>query len=212
MWSFRFRSTHWEEISMKNSKALLTLGLALAYAAFTFSPAVHAQAQTVTFLDQFGETTSLVQGTDGNLYGPGPDGAYGYGSIIRMRPSGEVTTVYSFCSPAIHCADGGIPEQPILGSDGNLYGVTEVGGNAASAGTFYKMTLDGNLTVLYTFCPDGHGCVDGSDPRPVIQASDGSFYGVTAHGGAAGFGTIFRITPNGQFALLHSFCSREGCP
>lgn len=189
-----------------------TCGLALACAAIALSLALCARAQTVTFLDQFAGTTSLVQGTDGNLYGPGLGGAYGWGSMIRMTPGGEVTTVYSFCSPTIHCTDGGSPGNPILGNDGNLYGVTEVGGSAASAGTFYKMTLGGKLTVLYAFCPEGHGCVDGSGPRPVIQASDGNFYGVAARGGATGFGTIFRIGPTGQFTLLHSFCVVEGCP
>jgi uncharacterized repeat protein (TIGR03803 family) len=39
---------------------------------------------------------------------------------------------------------------------------------------------------------------DGQDPDALIQASDGNFYGTTYLGG----GTVFKITPQGQFTLL----------
>src|SRR5260221_6591124 len=111
---------------MKSSK-LFTLAHSLAYAAFTLSLAVCAQAQTVTFVYDFhasgqqGSASSVIQGTDGNLYGAAAGGAYNQGQIFRMTPTGELTTIYSFCSQA-NCADG--EEQgptPILGSDGHLY-------------------------------------------------------------------------------------------
>jgi uncharacterized repeat protein (TIGR03803 family) len=44
----------------------------------------------------------------------------------------------------------------------------------------------------------------------LIQASDGNFYGTTASGGAHDLGTIFQLTPSGDFTVLYSFCSSCG--
>src|SRR5689334_12213951 len=51
------------------------------------------------------------------------------------------------------------------------------------------MTSAGAATIkeLYAF-PAGT-----NDPNGLVLASDGLFYGTTANGGAAGFGTIFRM-------------------
>jgi uncharacterized repeat protein (TIGR03803 family) len=40
----------------------------------------------------------------------------------------------------------------LLGRDGNLYGVTSQGGVGTNSGTFYRLTLAGELTTLWTFC------------------------------------------------------------
>jgi uncharacterized repeat protein (TIGR03803 family) len=197
---------------MKPSNSFLTLCLALACAAITFSLGVRAQAQTVTFLYQFSgqaTATSVVQATDGNFYGTGSGGVYGEGQVFRMTPSGDLITIYSFCSQP-RCADGNNPISPILGSDGNLYGVAEDGGSAQGSGTFYRVTLDGRLTTLYKFCPV-RGCFDGQVPRGIMQASDGNFYGIAQYGGRGGYGTIFRISPTGAFKLMHTFCSLTNC-
>jgi uncharacterized repeat protein (TIGR03803 family) len=200
---------------MKNSKALLTLGLALACAAFTFSLAVRARAQTVTFIADFNGTNgyqpfgTLTQATDGNFYGTTTNGGgHGYGNVYRITPSGEVTSIYNFCLRSV-CNDGTTPESaPVLGSDGNLYGTTT--GFAYGYGTVYKMTLSGKLTTLYTFCSLAQ-CADGSFPNGLIQAGDGNFYGTTIDGGNFNEGTIFKITPAGQFTSLYSFCALANC-
>ena len=193
---------------MKHSRSEFTLALALACAAITFSLAVYAQAQDVTFLAQAG-ATSLIQATDGNFYGTGGGGIHDQGQVFRMTPDGRLTTIYSFCSQP-NCADGSDPfSAPILGSDGNLYGVIAAGGKN-DAGTFYRLTLDGQFTKLYTFC-SSPGCTDGVFPTGVIQASDGNFYGTTEVGGKFNYGTIFQISPTGQFKLLHTFCSQLHC-
>jgi len=55
---------------MKNSKALLNLGVALACAAFIFSLAARAQAQTLSYLADFDGTNGfgpfggVIQATD----------------------------------------------------------------------------------------------------------------------------------------------------
>jgi len=199
---------------MKRSKSSLTLATVFACAAITFSLAVRAQAQTVNFLTQFtgnqGSATTVIQGTDGNFYGSAFNGAYQKGQIFRMTPDGELTTIYSFCAQT-GCPDGdSVDRSPILGSDGDLYGVTGGGGNSSQSGTFYKMTLEGEITTLYTFCPVA-GCADGQAPRGIILASDGNFYGTTELGGKFSAGAIFSISPTGTFKLLHTFCAQSNC-
>jgi uncharacterized repeat protein (TIGR03803 family) len=73
------------------------------------------------------------------------------------------------------------------------------------------------LTTLYSFCAEPN-CVDGLSPRsPLVQASDGNFYGTTLDGGAeqiacnGGCGTVFKITPSGAFSTIYSFCSQQNC-
>jgi uncharacterized repeat protein (TIGR03803 family) len=198
---------------MKSSKSLLTLGFAFACAAITFSLAVHAEAQTFSYFTNFSardEGSSVMQATDGNLYMGGGPGAYGQGAILRVTPSGGFNVLYSFCSQR-GCPDGTDPSTPILGSDGNFYGTTEYGGNRFNGGTVYKMTLGGELTTLYSFCTSKE-CPGGASPEGIIQASDGNFYGTTGGGGnASNMGTIFSISPTGEFKVLNDFCSLANC-
>jgi uncharacterized repeat protein (TIGR03803 family) len=59
-------------------------------------------------------------------------------------------------------------------------------------------------TILHNFGGNGDGVSPTAD---LIQGSDGNFYGTTATGGSSGQGTIFRMTPQGFYELLHNFGS-----
>jgi uncharacterized repeat protein (TIGR03803 family) len=196
-------------------KSLLTL--ALTFAAITFSLAVRAQAQKITYLALQGMMSQpsppvFVQATDGDFYSVASSNLHQNGYVFRMTPAGEITILHSFCAQP-NCTDGDQPLAPILGSDGNLYGITGAGGNSALAGTIYKLTLDGELTTLHKFCPTTE-CTDGRAPIGLTLASDGNFYGVTQFGGANAdgeAGTLFSISPSGEFKLLYTFCSQANC-
>jgi uncharacterized repeat protein (TIGR03803 family) len=57
------------------------------------------------------------------------------------------------------------------------------------------------FTTLHTF--DG---TDSSQPyAPLMQASNGTFYGTASAGGAYGDGTVFAITTSGTLATIHNF-------
>jgi uncharacterized repeat protein (TIGR03803 family) len=172
--------------------------------------------------------SGVVQGTDGNFYGPafGGNALCGLGSaedaycgtIFKVTPEGTLTTLYSFCTQT-DCTDGFGSSGLVQGTDGNFYGTTEYGGNEcdevvlephAGCGTVFKITPEGTFTTLHMFdWTDGARPIGvlqgGSVGSGLIQGSDGNFYGTTADGGANGAGTIFKITPAGTLITLYSF-------
>jgi uncharacterized repeat protein (TIGR03803 family) len=85
--------------------------------------------------------------------------------------------------------------------DGNLAGTTLQGG-PANAGTVFTMTASGAVTVLYSFT----GGADGAYPYgALVQDADGSLLGTTSSGGAGNAGTVFRISPAGDFTVVYTF-------
>src|SRR5579864_206234 len=54
-------------------------------------------------------------------------------------------------------------------------------------------------------------CLDGASPQgSLVQASDGNFYGTATRGGAQNAndgGTVYKISPSGQFTLLDTFAA-----
>jgi uncharacterized repeat protein (TIGR03803 family) len=155
----------------------------------------------------------LIQGTDGNLYGTTNQGGLdGGGTIFKITPDGTLTTLYKFCTQNVggHCTDGYAPRAGLVqGTDGNFYGTAgEMG--AGDAGTLFKVTPPGTLTVLYNFCSQTN-CTDGAEPEAtLIQGSDGELYGTTVSGGVNDDGTVFRITTSGTLTTLHSFDGTDG--
>ena len=82
---------------------------------------------------------------------------------------------------------------------------------ANNGGTVFKITPDGRLTTLYSFCSQPN-CTHGSNPYAVlVQATDGNFYGTTLIGGANNAGTVFKMTADGRLTTLYSFCSQTNC-
>ncbi len=150
-------------------------------------------------------------GTDGDFYGATWDGGLSNaGTIFKITPTGTLTTIYTFCVATYpFCGDGINPLGPVLGTDGNFYGTTELGG-ANGEGSIFKITPSGTLTTIYSFCSQT-ACTDGSDDRNgIILGSDGNFYGTTYYGGVHNEGTVFRVTPAGVLTTLHSFDGTDG--
>jgi len=203
---------------MRSSKPSFTFYAAVAVAAITFSLAVRAEAQTFTSLANFTGGNgadpfygSLVQATNGNYYGTTHQGGkYSGGDVFEVTPAGKLSTIYSFCAQT-NCADGEDPwTSLILGSDGNFYGSTNIGGSTDDAGTVFKMTIGGKLTTLYNFCSAGCSS-SGEYPVGLVEASNGNYYGATSNSGANNGGTLFEVSSTGTFKLLYSFCARKGC-
>lgn len=179
-----------------------------ALLAFCIALAIVADSQVLTTLVNFNQTSgmypasTLVQGLDGNLYGTTEDGGNGGdGTVFKVTTKGVLTTLYVFCLQQ-DCADGQRPRAGLVqGTDGNLYGTTSQGGGTFKFGTVFRITPQGVLTTLHSFdSPEGM-----SPNAPLVQGSDGNFYGTTYEGGSWGDGTVFKMTPSGELTTLHSF-------
>lgn len=155
---------------------------------------------------------ALVQGLDGNFYGTTFYGgsftgticqSAGCGTLFKLTPTGILTTLYNFCTLA-NCSDGANPSAALIqATDGNFYGATQNGGLpncTGGCGTLFRITPNGTLTTLYSFCSQA-SCVDGFSPQAaLLQATDGNFYGLTFGGGTSSncfgqpCGTVFRLS------------------
>jgi uncharacterized repeat protein (TIGR03803 family) len=168
-------------------------------------------AGVLTTLYSFGgaadgsSANALVQGADGNFYGTTSGGGKNFGgTVFKVTPSGTLTTLYNFASSS---SDGFKPIGSLIqGSDGNFYGATNVGGATVNeAGTVFRITPGGALTIIYSFSGDA----DGFGPAAgLAQGTDGNFYGTTINGGANNAGTIYKISPSGTLTTLYNFCSQ----
>jgi hypothetical protein len=72
-----------------------------------------------------GTSTGTNQG--GVTYNPKQNN-FGSGTVFKITPDGQVTTLYNFCSKP-NCADGQSPSGGlVLATTGNFYGTTLSGG------------------------------------------------------------------------------------
>jgi uncharacterized repeat protein (TIGR03803 family) len=130
---------------------------------------------------------TLVQGTDGNVYGTTLAGGTNCGeddqcgTVFKITPGGMLTTLHNFDGTDGFDLFSGL----VAATDGNLYGTTEDGGGGY--GSIFKITPSGTLTTLYAFCTSGEGgfnCSDGQYPYAgLVQGTNGEFYGTTYGGG-----------------------------
>jgi uncharacterized repeat protein (TIGR03803 family) len=155
----------------------------------------------------------LIADTEGNLYGSTFAGGNlsclsaegGCGTIFRLDNTGKLTVLYVF---------GGAPdaanprERLTLDVHGNLYGITEFGGDYSCAphfagcGTVFKLDSAGHNTVLHSFA--GYP-TDGTSPQsPLFLDVAGNIYGSAVEGGNNDDGILFRIDRAGR-EVFYSF-------
>jgi uncharacterized repeat protein (TIGR03803 family) len=141
----------------------------------------------------------LIRDAKGNLYGTTL-----LNTVFRIDPIGKVTVLYTFTGPP----DGAILEAGLIrDSAGNLYGTTYSGGTT-NYGTVFKISAQGQETVLYSFT----GGADGGKPRhsSLVRDSAGNLYGTTGEGGSSDFGVVFKLDTAGSETVLHTFSGSDG--
>jgi uncharacterized repeat protein (TIGR03803 family) len=142
----------------------------------------------------------LFLDAQGSLYGPtSGGGATGNGTVFKVTAQGALSVLYSFTGGT----DGKWPQAGVVAdAKGNLYGTTYYGG-AHNAGVVFKVTPAGAESVLHHFT----GKADGGNPLTgaLVRDAHGHLYGTTSTGGAASYGTVFELMPNGTLKTLHTF-------
>jgi uncharacterized repeat protein (TIGR03803 family) len=105
--------------------------------------------------------------------------------------------------------NGRSPMAPLIqASDGYFYGTTQRGGVWNQGVVFKIAPWDHNVTVLHSFtgaAPEG-----GQPLAGLVQGNDGNFYGTTSLCLTGCFGTVFKITPDGNLTTLHGFSFGDG--
>jgi uncharacterized repeat protein (TIGR03803 family) len=193
-------------------------GSASLGALFKFDPAsgdvtvLHAFCDGST-ADDGQSPSSLILGSDGNLYGttiwggstttPGKQSGYGVLFEYEMA-KGKVLVLHSFRDGSV-AGDGEQPQSLTQGSDGNLYGVAMEGGSTNTNGALFEYNRATKvLSIVHSF-GDGSVTSDGKYPKFIIQGQQGVLYGTTESGGSAGYGALFSYSTTAGFAIVHNF-------
>jgi uncharacterized repeat protein (TIGR03803 family) len=122
--------------------------------------------------------------------------------VFKLTAQGDESVLWNFGKPG----DGGSPSVGvIIDASGNLYGTTTQGGVYGAlggpGGTVFKLTAQGNESVLWSF---GNGNDGFSPSGGLIMDKSNNFYGETG-GGAYFEGTVFSLTANGSESILWNF-------
>jgi uncharacterized repeat protein (TIGR03803 family) len=119
------------------------------------------------------------------------------GTVFKLTPKKNMTVLHSF-----DCYNGGFPQAGVTidESSGDLYGTATF--SPPTFGVVYKISADGSYSILHSF----DGVHDGSYPdSDLIFDPAKNLYGTTDQGGAGGYGTLYRLSPDGAFTVLHAF-------
>jgi uncharacterized repeat protein (TIGR03803 family) len=160
-------------------------------------------------VDGTNPTTGLIRDAAGNLYGTTSSGGpSGNGTVFKLDTNNVETVLYAFTGKQ----DGGAPQAGlVMDAGGNLYGSALFGGHLGcnptlGCGTVFEVDTTGTETVLHAF----KGGKDGAMPvGGLVLDAENNLYGTSQNNGAAGYGTVFRLT-GGVFKVLHSFGNTDG--
>ena len=151
----------------------------------------------------------------GNLYGTAGGGTYGYGAVFQLTRNllgvWTESVLYSF-----NYVDGTGSYGLVLDKAGNLYGVTDAGGDLdcnqqvgriSGCGVVFQLMKNSNglwtENLLHVF-----GWTDGAFPSgSLVLDASGNIYGTTSYGPVSsacnysGCGTVFRLANDGSWSL-----------
>ncbi len=128
---------------------------------------------------------SMMQASNGKLYGMTINGGDGYGVLFEYNPS---TSTFMKKLSFNSSPEGGSPYGNLLrASNGNFYGLTYIGG-ANGVGVLFEYNPS---TSAYTVKYDFNTASGGNPGGSLIQATNGNLYGLASSGGANDNGTLF---------------------
>jgi len=159
---------------------------------------------TNIFVGGISPVGGLTQGSDGALYGTTSSGGTSQGgTMFKLNPDGTgFRVLYDFVPPGSYADGWDCQAAVVQGQDGAFYGTTAQGG-ASGYGVVFK--IGGDFTVLSNF---GANATDVVAPSGALaQGADGMLFGTSQSGGTnGGFGTVYRVNPNGiGRTVIYSF-------
>jgi len=148
----------------------------------------------------------MIQSTNGLLYGSTSNGgSNGWGGLFVMTTNGDLSPWHAFN----YTPDGASPAAGVVrGSNGMFFGVTPLSGAySTNQGSFFQTTAGGAFSTLYSFSGLSHltNGTGGTPVGPLVQGTNGLFYGVTSALGPKTNGTVFSVSATGQFTLRYTF-------
>ena len=206
------RSLHAHAFTARRSAVAPLLSAVLSSVMLTTAHAQTDYQVTKFFVDLGSNPTSLIEGTDHSLYGTLNDGGSKWeGVVFKLNKDGSGYVALHNFTGYLSGEDGSWPQGVVEGSDGALYGTTQVGGHPGGAeyptgsGTVFRVNKDGSGYAVLRRFPGLSG--DGISPwAGLVQGRDGALYGTTLQGGTNGGGTVFKLNKDGGgYVVLHSF-------
>jgi uncharacterized repeat protein (TIGR03803 family) len=137
----------------------------------------------------------------------GVNGPSGGGTVFRVDQAGShFELLYAFPDATGEGArsNGGL----VRATGGRLFGMTSVGG-AGAGGTVFGLESDGtDFAVLHSSAGKPTATTFGG---ALLHGQDGRLYGTSKEGGSFGFGTVFRVWPDGSgFETIREFNGSDG--
>lgn len=194
---------------------------------FTLKPSGNGWSFTTIYSfrggsDGAGPVARVVIGPNGSLYGTTSAGGQGscsgsyagcgtvfslspsVGACLGMSCSWNKTVLYRFGG-----LDGAYPQGDLtFAPDGRIYGTT-VNGGLTGVGTIYSLSPNGGGLWLQNIILSLNSALEGAYPwGGVVFDRNGNLFGVLAHDGLTGYGTVFKLSRSGSIWLesnVHGF-------
>ncbi len=134
----------------------------------------------------------LTEGSNGALFGTtNRGGTFENGAVYKINKNGaDFAVIHHFSN------EGKQPWSGVIAANGKIFGTTSLGGNS-NGGIVFSIREDGTSFELLRDLSRTNE--DGFAPSAaLVRAQDGHYYGTTEAGGDFGFGTIFRLQPDGS--------------
>jgi len=116
-----------------------------------------------------------------------------FAGVIVPVQAQTFTTLYPFQG-----SNGAYPQGLVQGVDGNLYGVTEAGGDQFGAGTFFRISTSGTEKTLCNFFDVGACRAAQAPSANLVLGTNGSFYGPALDG------ETIRLNARGKLKVLYT--------